>query len=141
MNDLEPTASKKEETAQLISAKDFTAMIPRCHQAVTQPGELERCDLRVGCATNSVPPERGPQFADVFMNSTTSFESTAAASDLRPRSRTRRGPRRRVRRRPAEEVELLDDEMHLPGIGTMARTKRLILAALRVWELKRGIRD
>ena len=29
----------------------------------------------------------------------------------------------------------------MPGIGTLARTKRLILAALRVWELKRGIRD
>lgn len=29
----------------------------------------------------------------------------------------------------------------MPGIGTLARTKRLIMAALRVWELKRGIRD
>jgi hypothetical protein len=29
----------------------------------------------------------------------------------------------------------------MPGIGTLARTKRLILAALRVWELKQGIRD
>lgn len=29
----------------------------------------------------------------------------------------------------------------MPGIGTLTRTKRLILAALRVWELKQGIRD
>ncbi len=29
----------------------------------------------------------------------------------------------------------------MPAVGTMARTKRLILAALRVWELKRGIRE
>jgi hypothetical protein len=33
------------------------------------------------------------------------------------------------------------DEPPLPAIGTMARTKRLILAALKVWELKQGIRD
>jgi hypothetical protein len=39
------------------------------------------------------------------------------------------------------EVEAVEEDLQLPGIGTMARTKRLILAALRVWELKRGIRD
>ena len=27
-----------------------------------------------------------------------------------------------------------------PAVGTLERTKRLILAAIRVWELKRGIR-
>jgi len=39
------------------------------------------------------------------------------------------------------EIDALSDEPVLPGIGTMARTKRLILAALRVWELKQGIRE
>jgi len=34
-----------------------------------------------------------------------------------------------------------DWEESIPAIGTMARTKRLIMAALRVWELKHGIRD
>src|SRR5262245_52910777 len=28
-----------------------------------------------------------------------------------------------------------------PAIGTLARTKSLLLAALRVWELKRGLRE
>ena len=30
---------------------------------------------------------------------------------------------------------------HMPPAGTLARTKRLIMAALRVWELKQGIRE
>ncbi len=34
-----------------------------------------------------------------------------------------------------------EEEEHLPRIGTLARTRRLLMAALRVWELKRGIRD
>ena len=29
----------------------------------------------------------------------------------------------------------------LPAPGTLARTRRLLLAALRLWELRRGIRD
>ena len=29
----------------------------------------------------------------------------------------------------------------LSRIGTIARTRRLLMAALRVWELKNGIRD
>jgi len=29
----------------------------------------------------------------------------------------------------------------IPPAGTLARTKRLIMAALRVWELKQGIRE
>ena len=37
--------------------------------------------------------------------------------------------------------ESSDDEERLPRIGTLARTRRLLLAALRVWELKHGIRD
>ncbi len=32
-------------------------------------------------------------------------------------------------------------EIHRPAVGTLARTRLLLLAALRVWELKRGIRD
>jgi hypothetical protein len=39
------------------------------------------------------------------------------------------------------ETPATPDEPSLPAHGTMVRTKRLILAALRVWELKRGIRD
>lgn len=32
-------------------------------------------------------------------------------------------------------------EPRRPAVGTLARTRTLILAALRVWELKHGIRD
>lgn len=34
-----------------------------------------------------------------------------------------------------------DDEPKRPAVGTLSRTKSLLLAALRVWELKQGIRD
>jgi len=50
-------------------------------------------------------------------------------------------PRQRPKRKGLREIDALPDEPELPGIGTMARTKRLILAALRVWELKQGIRE
>ena len=32
-------------------------------------------------------------------------------------------------------------ERKRPAVGTLAQTRNLILAALRVWELKQGIRD
>ena len=34
-----------------------------------------------------------------------------------------------------------DTDSPIPRVGTLARTRRLLLAALRVWELKHGIRD
>jgi hypothetical protein len=34
-----------------------------------------------------------------------------------------------------------EDEMVRPAVGTLSRTKTLLLAALKVWELKNGIRD
>jgi hypothetical protein len=34
-----------------------------------------------------------------------------------------------------------EDEPTRPAIGTLSRTKSLLLAALRVWELKQGFRD
>ena len=39
---------------------------------------------------------------------------------------------------PAEDEESVS---HMPPAGSLARTKRLIMAALRVWELKQGIRE
>ncbi len=38
---------------------------------------------------------------------------------------------------PGESEELLNR----PPVGSLMRTKRLIMAALRVWELKQGIRE
>ena len=33
------------------------------------------------------------------------------------------------------------DDAPRPAVGTLTRTKSLLLAALRVWELKQGIRE
>ena len=40
---------------------------------------------------------------------------------------------------PSDEIE--ESYAQSPPAGTLARTKRLIMAALRVWELKQGIRE
>lgn len=56
----------------------------------------------------------------------------------------RRLSKGKVRRQPKRRQAALagrKEEPSLPAVGTIARTKRLILAALRVWELKHGIRD
>jgi hypothetical protein len=34
-----------------------------------------------------------------------------------------------------------DDEERRPAVGTLTRTRNLVLAALRVWELKQRIRE
>jgi hypothetical protein len=50
----------------------------------------------------------------------------------------RRSGRRKVGR-PAKSVA--PKEPSRPAPGTLTRTKELLLAALKVWELKQGIRD
>jgi hypothetical protein len=45
---------------------------------------------------------------------------------------------KRVSRPPSENVS---PERALPAVGTLTRTKSLLLAALRVWELKQRIHD
>lgn len=44
------------------------------------------------------------------------------------------------RGRPRKVVTEASSERALPAVGTLTRTKSLLLAALRVWELKHGIR-
>jgi hypothetical protein len=62
-------------------------------------------------------------------------KSTAA---VRPRPKSRsKAPKRR--RKNSSQFE--DDEQIRPAVGTLSRTKTLLLAALKVWELKNGIRD
>jgi len=60
---------------------------------------------------------------------------------------------RQIRRSPKSAAKIEDEESNplpeesdqsvaqRPPAGSLARTKRLIMAALRVWELKQGIRD
>jgi hypothetical protein len=57
-------------------------------------------------------------------------ETTRAVSSKKPR-------RGRPRKTAAQESEVRD----LPAVGTLTRTKSLLLAALRVWELKHRISD
>ena len=46
-----------------------------------------------------------------------------------------------VKRRAKSASKNADDEPVRPAVGTLTRTKSLLLAALRVWELKQGIRE
>lgn len=58
-------------------------------------------------------------------------------SAVRPRRKTKaKNARRRPKNATAEDGEAIR-----PAIGTLSRTKSLLLAALKVWELKNGIRD
>ena len=57
---------------------------------------------------------------------------------VRPRDK----PRAKAVRRPRKTAPVADDdEVIRPAVGTLSRTKALLLAALKVWELKNGIRD
>ena len=51
------------------------------------------------------------------------------------RSRKHKGPQASKRSPSAK-----DENSSLPAVGTLGQTKRLILAAIRVWELKQGMR-
>lgn len=62
--------------------------------------------------------------------------STAA---VRPPTKARRKPTAKPRRKTPTVAA--DDEPVRPAVGTLTRTKSLLLAALKVWELKNGIRD
>ena len=56
-----------------------------------------------------------------------------------PRSRKRRMSQKFKRR--SKSAKDAQEEPSYAAVGTLTRTKRLLLAALRVWELKHGIRD
>jgi hypothetical protein len=77
----------------------------------------------------------------LIMNRSSSNENVLSNhSALRHKPR-KVGLRQRPKPAKVSVMEVLPAEPQLPGIGTMARTRRLILAAVRVWELNRGIRD
>jgi hypothetical protein len=69
------------------------------------------------------------------LNPSGHLEKSEAA--IRPRPKSRAKPKRR--RRKATAVG--DGEITRPAAGTLSRTKSLLLAALKVWEMKNGIRD
>ncbi len=56
----------------------------------------------------------------------------------------RRLPKRKTPKKPKRSPKAAaktGDEPNRPAVGTLTRTKSLLLAALRVWELKQGIRE
>jgi hypothetical protein len=69
------------------------------------------------------------------LNPSGHLEKSEAA--IRPRPKSRAKPKRRRRKGTA----VGDGEITRPAAGTLSRTKSLLLAALKVWELKNGIRD
>jgi len=75
------------------------------------------------------------------MRPETNFDKKRQAGPLVPARRSFE------RRRPVKvtaktsTIKLLEKPPSYPGPETLARTKRLLLAALRVWELKRGLRE
>ena len=56
---------------------------------------------------------------------------------VRPRAKSRNKTAKRRRKGAA----VSNGEAIRPAVGTLSRTKSLLLAALKVWELKNGIRD
>ena len=73
-------------------------------------------------------------------------EQSSAPAAVDPRKRPARSPAGRkrqkmtARREPVGIDAFEDGPSTYPGPDTLARTKRLILAAIKVWELKNGIR-
>ncbi len=55
----------------------------------------------------------------------------------------RRLPKKKAttKTKKTKATKATDDDAPRPAVGTLTRTKSLLLAALRVWELKQGIRE
>ena len=70
------------------------------------------------------------------LNPSGHLKKSEAAIRPRPKNRTPQKPRRRAKTAPGDENEVVR-----PAVGTLSRTKSLLLAALKVWELKNGIHD
>lgn len=62
-------------------------------------------------------------------------------NDASVRRTPKRKTQRKTKRTTKKVAKKKDDETNRPAVGTLTRTKSLLLAALRVWELKQGIRD
>jgi hypothetical protein len=64
------------------------------------------------------------------------LSKSEAAVRPRPKSQAKGAPKRRPKNAVAANGEAIR-----PAVGTLSRTKTLLLAALKVWELKNGIHD
>ena len=72
----------------------------------------------------------------------TSPDEAKGNSKARKRKAPGKSAKGRPRRAPARAKKTVPlEDIPLPAVGTLGRTRRLLLAALRLWELKRGLRD
>jgi len=104
---------------------------------------LTGCVSRSGIRPSDNRIETPPRTSQAFVNDESAYlqrKLTCRYRDVRT-SIFRGRAKAAAKRKSPRESDALSEERRLPGIGTMARTKRLILAALRVWELKQGIRE
>ena len=76
-------------------------------------------------------------FDHVVMSSNNTSFSELTMREPRTRRLSRNGAKRRRVKVPLSS----DGDRRRPAVGTLTRTRNLILAALRVWELKQGIRS
>lgn len=73
-------------------------------------------------------------------NTSLRTESALDRSDTAPQRSPKRKTPQKLNRRPKTPTNGREEPSR-GAVGTLMRTKRLLLAALRVWELKQGIRD
>ncbi len=71
------------------------------------------------------------------LNPSGHLSQSEAAVRPGPKIRHKSAPKRRSKTSAGPG----DNEPVRPAVGTLTRTKSLLLAALKVWELKNGIRD
>ncbi len=62
-------------------------------------------------------------------------------SEATVRRLPKKKPQKKTKRSPKSAAKSGDSDAPRPAVGTLTRTKSLLLAALRVWELKQGIRE
>mgnify|MGYP001795865825 CR=1 FL=1 len=62
-------------------------------------------------------------------------------SEATVRRLAKKKPQKKTKRSPKSAAKSGDSDAPRPAVGTLTRTKSLLLAALRVWELKQGIRE
>ena len=68
----------------------------------------------------------------------------ATGGDLKVnQANIRRLPKKKAttKTKKTKAIKATGDDAPRPAVGTLTRTKSLLLAALRVWELKQGIRE
>ena len=98
-------------------------------------------------STQSGPQNgRSREAANLKQRAVTTYGTNNTGGDLKVIEATLRlqpkwKSQKRHKRSPKSAAKTGDSDAPRPAVGTLTRTKSLLLAALRVWELKQGIRE